>query len=194
MQSNQFEAGSSVCSHHGFPVTVMLVQAVVPMFHYLHEVTAAWQLALPCFQINCILQPYSSAEHSSRCLFALVKGGTFSSTSVWQVRSVPVTTRQIELSELAVKDVRKVSLRPTFEASLRLDAIASAGFSTSRSKVVSMIKAGDIRFVLAGYSLCACHIYAASQKNVATSQSQACFTHSLHCSQEKSEGDRQTHS
>lgn len=73
-----------------------------------------------------------------------------------QVRSVPVTTRGIELAELAVKDVKKVSLRPTFEASMRLDAIASAGFSTSRSKIVNMIKAGDIRFAMSCLT-CAVH-------------------------------------
>ena len=60
---------------------------------------------------------------------------------------MPVTTTHLELSKLAVKEVKVVKMRTTFEASLRLDAIASAGFRTSRSKVVSMIKAGDIRYV-----------------------------------------------
>lgn len=63
------------------------------------------------------------------------------------MRSVPVSTRQIELSELAVREVKVQEMR-SVEASLRLDAIASAGFRTSRSKVVDMVKAGDIRQVI----------------------------------------------
>ena len=61
-----------------------------------------------------------------------------------QVRSVPVTTRQIELSALNVREA-KVQEVKSVEASLRLDAIASAGFRTSRSKIVDLVKAGDIR-------------------------------------------------
>lgn len=64
--------------------------------------------------------------------------------SLTSVRSVPVSTCQIELSELAVREVKVQEMR-SVEASLRLDAIASAGFRTSRSKVVDMVKAGDIR-------------------------------------------------
>lgn len=61
-----------------------------------------------------------------------------------QVRSVPVSTRQIELRALNVREAKVQELK-SVEASLRLDAIASAGFRTSRSKVVDMVKAGDIR-------------------------------------------------
>ena len=53
----------------------------------------------------------------------------------------------MKLSELAVKELKVVQMR-TVEASLRLDAIASAGFRTSRSKIVGMIKKGDIRYSL----------------------------------------------
>ncbi|KAL3162406.1 hypothetical protein ABBQ32_010077 [Trebouxia sp. C0010 RCD-2024] len=60
------------------------------------------------------------------------------------VRSVPVSTRQIELSALSIREAKVQELK-SVEASLRLDAIASAGFRTSRSKVVDMVKAGDIR-------------------------------------------------
>lgn len=60
------------------------------------------------------------------------------------MRSVPVSTRQIELSELAVREVKVQEIK-SVEAFLRLDAIASAGFRTSRSKIVDMVKAGDIR-------------------------------------------------
>ena len=62
-----------------------------------------------------------------------------------QVRSVPVSTRQIELSALNVREAKVQELK-SVEASLRLDAIASAGFRTSRSKVVDLVKAGDIRW------------------------------------------------
>lgn len=61
-----------------------------------------------------------------------------------QVRSVPVKTQRIELSELKIREPKKKELT-TVEASLRLDAIASAGFSMSRSKMVDLIDAGDVR-------------------------------------------------
>ncbi len=61
-----------------------------------------------------------------------------------QVRSVPVKTQPIELSELKIREPRKKELT-TVEASLRLDAIASAGFGMSRSKMVDLIDGGDVR-------------------------------------------------
>uniref|UniRef100_B8HWA0 Photosystem II S4 domain protein n=1 Tax=Cyanothece sp. (strain PCC 7425 / ATCC 29141) TaxID=395961 RepID=B8HWA0_CYAP4 len=61
-----------------------------------------------------------------------------------QVRTVPVQTRRIELSELKIRPPQKKELT-TVEASLRLDAIASAGFGMSRSKMADLIAAGDVR-------------------------------------------------
>lgn len=61
-----------------------------------------------------------------------------------QVRSVPVKTRRIDVSELKVREPKKKELT-TVEASLRLDAIASAGFGMSRSKMVDLIDSGDVR-------------------------------------------------
>ncbi len=61
-----------------------------------------------------------------------------------QVRSVPVRTRQIGLTELKVAPPRVKTLT-TVEASLRLDALASAGFGVSRSKMVQMIETGDVQ-------------------------------------------------
>lgn len=61
-----------------------------------------------------------------------------------QVRSVPVKTQRIELMELKLREPKKKELT-TVEASMRLDAIASAGFSISRSKMVDLISAGDVR-------------------------------------------------
>jgi photosystem II S4 domain protein len=68
----------------------------------------------------------------------------FLETSLTQVRSVPVKTRRIELSELKIREPKKKELT-TVEASLRLDAIASAGFGMSRSKMVDLITGGDVR-------------------------------------------------
>lgn len=61
-----------------------------------------------------------------------------------QVRSVAVKTRRIDLSELKIREPKKKDLT-TVEASLRLDAIASAGFGMSRSKMADLINGGDVR-------------------------------------------------
>ena len=68
----------------------------------------------------------------------------FLEMNLQQVRSVPVKTRLIDLSELKIREPKKKELA-TVEASLRLDAIASAGFGMSRSKMVDLIAAGDVR-------------------------------------------------
>jgi RNA-binding protein YlmH len=52
--------------------------------------------------------------------------------SLTQVRSVPVETRVISLSELRVAPPKKMAIN-SIEASLRLDAVASAGGATSWS-------------------------------------------------------------
>jgi len=61
-----------------------------------------------------------------------------------QVRSVPVKTTPIALADLKIREPKKKELT-TVEASLRLDAVASAGFGMSRSKMVDLINAGDVR-------------------------------------------------
>ncbi|KYC43271.1 photosystem II S4 domain protein [Scytonema hofmannii PCC 7110] len=61
-----------------------------------------------------------------------------------QVRSVPVKVQPVDISELKVREPKKKELT-TVEASLRLDAIASAGFGMSRSKMVELIDGGDVR-------------------------------------------------
>lgn len=68
----------------------------------------------------------------------------FFQESLVQVRSVPVKTQPIDLSELKIRPPKKKELT-TVEASLRLDAIASAGFGMSRSKMVTAIQAGNVR-------------------------------------------------
>ncbi|KAG1679464.1 hypothetical protein FOA52_007756 [Chlamydomonas sp. UWO 241] len=61
-----------------------------------------------------------------------------------QVRTVPVEARAIGLEQLQVR-APKMEEVCSFEASLRLDALASAGFRLSRSKMADMVKAGDVR-------------------------------------------------
>lgn len=68
----------------------------------------------------------------------------FLETNLTQVRSVPVKTQRIELSELKIREPKKKELT-TVEASMRLDAVASAGFGMSRSKMADLITAGDVR-------------------------------------------------
>ncbi|MEO0373597.1 MAG: photosystem II S4 domain protein [Cyanobacteria bacterium P01_A01_bin.17] len=68
----------------------------------------------------------------------------FLSDSLAQVRTVSVKTETIPLDELRVREPRKKEMT-TVEASLRLDAISSAGFGLSRSKMVGFIGAGDVR-------------------------------------------------
>lgn len=68
----------------------------------------------------------------------------FLETSLLQVRSVPVKTRRIDLSDLKIRDPKKKEMT-TVEASLRLDAIASFGFGMSRSKMADLISGGDVR-------------------------------------------------
>jgi photosystem II S4 domain protein len=68
----------------------------------------------------------------------------FLQMSLTQVRSVPVKTQPIPIAELKVREPKKKELT-TVEASMRLDAIASAGFAMSRSKMAEMISGGDVR-------------------------------------------------
>ncbi|HEY9726176.1 MAG TPA: photosystem II S4 domain protein [Chroococcales cyanobacterium] len=68
----------------------------------------------------------------------------FLETQLVQVRSVPVKTRRIDFSELKIREPKKKEMT-TVEASMRLDAIASAGFGVSRSKMTDLISGGDVR-------------------------------------------------
>ncbi|MBW4441413.1 MAG: photosystem II S4 domain protein [Plectolyngbya sp. WJT66-NPBG17] len=68
----------------------------------------------------------------------------FLQTGLNQVRSVPVKVEPIGFEELKIREPKKKELT-TVEASMRLDAIASAGFGMSRSKMAELISAGDVR-------------------------------------------------
>lgn len=61
-----------------------------------------------------------------------------------QVRSVPVTTRRIDWDQVRIPDARVKELK-SVEASLRIDAVASAGFGMSRSKVADGVKDGSVK-------------------------------------------------
>jgi len=68
----------------------------------------------------------------------------FLEMNLTQVRSVPVKTQPIDRGELKVREPKRQEMT-TVEASMRLDAIASAGFRVSRSKMVQMIETKDVR-------------------------------------------------
>jgi len=61
-----------------------------------------------------------------------------------QVHNVPVSCSPIPLLALEFQPPRTKVLK-SVEASLRVDAIASAGFQMSRSKLVNLISGGDVR-------------------------------------------------
>ncbi len=62
-----------------------------------------------------------------------------------QVRTVPVTFEQRPLEELQLPVSRQPRPLAVVEASLRLDAVASAGFGVSRSRMATAIRQGEIR-------------------------------------------------
>lgn len=65
-------------------------------------------------------------------------------SSLDKVRNVSVTCTKIPLLALEYQPLRTQSFK-TVEASQRLDAIASAGFKISRSKMANLISNGDVR-------------------------------------------------
>lgn len=68
----------------------------------------------------------------------------FLMSTLVKVRNVPVSCTKIPLISLDYEPPRTKSFK-TIEASLRVDALASAGFKVSRSKLVDMISNGDVR-------------------------------------------------
>ncbi|KAL9441206.1 hypothetical protein AB3S75_019811 [Citrus x aurantiifolia] len=65
-------------------------------------------------------------------------------TSLEKVGNVSVSCTRIPLLALEYEPPRTKSFK-TIEASLRVDALASAGFKLSRSKLVNLISNGDVR-------------------------------------------------
>jgi photosystem II S4 domain protein len=68
----------------------------------------------------------------------------FLEANLTQVRSVPVKTQEISLEELKIRPPKKKEMT-TVEASMRLDAVASAAFRMSRSKMADAIAQGNVR-------------------------------------------------
>jgi len=62
-----------------------------------------------------------------------------------QVRTVPVTLTARPIAELQLPARRAVRRLTSVEASLRLDAVASAGFGISRSRMAELIRQGSVR-------------------------------------------------
>lgn len=63
---------------------------------------------------------------------------------VVQIRSVPVTAKAVDLSELKIRAPKVQELR-SVEASMRLDSVASAGFRVSRSQMSDLCARGDVK-------------------------------------------------
>ena len=76
-------------------------------------------------------------------LVAAMKCGARRTTQV-QVRKVTVQTTEVPLSDLKVPEATVQELQ-SVEASMRVDAVASAGFRMSRSKMLAAVKNGDVR-------------------------------------------------
>lgn len=62
-----------------------------------------------------------------------------------QVRTVPVQLEAVPLEQLQWPASRAPRRLSSVEASLRLDAVASAGFGLSRSRMVDLIRGGAVR-------------------------------------------------
>ncbi|MFM7676741.1 MAG: photosystem II S4 domain protein [Synechococcus sp.] len=62
-----------------------------------------------------------------------------------QVRTVPVTFERRPLEELQLPASRQPRQLTVVEASLRLDAVASAGFGVSRNRMAAAIRQGELR-------------------------------------------------
>lgn len=67
----------------------------------------------------------------------------FISLQLTQVRTVPVKAKEIPLDDLKIRPPKTKEMT-TVEASLRLDAIASAGFGLSRGKMVDAVNQGNV--------------------------------------------------
>tara|TARA_Y100001968_G_scaffold322975_1_gene359937 strand:+ start:702 stop:1490 length:789 start_codon:yes stop_codon:yes gene_type:complete len=61
------------------------------------------------------------------------------------IRKVEITIQALEINELEIPFRRAEKVINTVEASTRIDAIASAGFGLSRSKITTSIKEGNLR-------------------------------------------------
>ena len=64
---------------------------------------------------------------------------------IGKLREVEIEIKALSINEMEIPYKRKAKTIKTVEASTRVDAIASAGFGLSRSKVTNLIKEGSLR-------------------------------------------------
>ncbi len=64
---------------------------------------------------------------------------------IGKLREIEIEIKAISINEIEIPYKRKEKIINTVEASTRIDAIASAGFGLSRSKVTNLIKEGSLR-------------------------------------------------
>ena len=64
---------------------------------------------------------------------------------IGKLREVEIEIKALSIDEMEIPYKRKEKIINTVEASTRVDAIASAGFGLSRSKVTNLIKEGSLR-------------------------------------------------
>ena len=64
---------------------------------------------------------------------------------IGRLREVEISIQALDLSEMEIPFNRPEKVINTVEASTRIDAIASAGFGLSRSKITTQIKKGSLR-------------------------------------------------
>ena len=82
--------------------------------------------------------------HPGRCQVLLLRETLPILLSQWETAGrYKLKTRQIALNELTVTPPQVKTIRDTV-AALRLDAVLSSGFSTSRSKAADFISAGRV--------------------------------------------------
>ena len=86
---------------------------------------------------------YVNGERGAAVLCA-PEMASFLQSSLDSVRSVPVTCVVEPLSSLRLPPARRDAFS-SIEASMRLDAVASAGFRMSRSKMSALVAAGAVR-------------------------------------------------
>ena len=64
---------------------------------------------------------------------------------IGKLREVEIEIKALSINKMEIPYKRKAKVIKTVEASTRIDAIASAGFGLSRSKVTTLIKEGSLR-------------------------------------------------
>lgn len=83
-------------------------------------------------------------EEKSAILIGTAEAGAYLLANLKQVHQIGVTVKVVEGGEFTPPAVKTKEVKGTV-ASLRLDAVASLGYSVSRTKMVSVIKADQVK-------------------------------------------------